>query len=108
MQLIYLGFPLRLAFFHARVLRHMAKAIKDYLVASGSTTPGVKQKLMVLQERIELSTSRLPSGCSTTELLQLDGPLRPTTVPQRTIGCKPSSKPWSLPSEVVPRRKRKR
>jgi hypothetical protein len=27
-------------------------------------------KIMVLQERIELSTSPLPSECSTTELLQ--------------------------------------
>jgi len=29
-------------------------------------------KIMVLQERIELSTSPLPRECSTTELLQLN------------------------------------
>ena len=62
---------------------------------------------MVLQERIELSTSPLPRECSTTELLQrpnpggernvvADGGLLPQADGQRKNACAAGARRWEL------------
>ena len=59
-----------------------------YTAVKGSVKPTNYLILLVLQERIELSASPLPRGCSTTELLQQQEagprqPYRPSAQPIR-------------------------